>query len=60
MQPLLISLVNFFLLIFEEKNLIIIFLVKGNINKNPIKSVKKPGTISKSAATPKAAPDIIS
>ena len=36
------------------------FLVKGNINKNPTISVRKPGMISNRAAKAKAAPDIIS
>ena len=40
--------------------LIKIFLVIGIISKKPIKSVKKPGTISRNAAKAKAAPEISS
>ena len=36
------------------------FLVGGNISNNPIKSVAKPGSINRSAAKAKAAPEIIS
>ena len=45
---------------FEDIERIKNFLVKGIINKKPIKSVKKPGKIKRSAAKASAAPDIIS
>ena len=44
----------------EKSFLNIIFLVKGKINKNPIKSVKNPGMISNKAAKAIPAPDKIS
>ena len=45
---------------FLENFLKIIFLVKGKINKNPIRSVKNPGIISNKAAKAIPAPDKIS
>ena len=50
-----VSPLNFFI-IFANKN----FLVKGKINRNPNKSVAKPGTINSKAANAIAAPEIIS
>ena len=44
------------LIIFPKNN----FLVNGNINRNPNKSVAKPGTINSKAANAIAAPEIIS
>ena len=49
-----------FFLNFLENLLNIIFLLKGNINKNPTISVTKPGTIKSKAANAIAAPEITS